>query len=93
MEDIKQLCANNETKKLHSLMQYKCWQAFFDIDYGGLPGGVFTAACPPEALHSLENGLINHCLIQLFDQVITKLTQRKFDEVVQEWASYPNKSI
>jgi hypothetical protein len=89
MEDIKQMCINNETKNLHSLMQYKCWQAFFDIDYGGLPGGVFTAACPPEALHSLENGLINHCLIQLFDQVITKLTQRKFDEVVQEWVTHP----
>ena len=85
MEDIKQMCINKETKKLHRLMQYNNWQAFFDIDYGGLPGGVFTAACPPEALHSLENGLINHCLTQLFNDVITKATQRKFDAVVQQW--------
>jgi len=62
--------------------------SFFDIDYGGLPGGVFTAACPPEALHSLENGLINHCLKELFKHVITNQTQRKFDVVVQEWVLY-----
>ena len=73
---------------MHSLKQYKNWQAFYDINYGGFPGGVFTAACPPEALHSLENGLINHCLKQLFDHVITKQTQRKFDAVVQQWVSY-----
>ena len=74
-------------------MQYKSWQAFFDIDYGGLPGGVFTAACPPEALHSLENGLINHCLKELFDNVITKATQRQFDAVVQEWVLYPRQQL
>ena len=44
-----------DTQKLHSLMQYNTWQAFFDIDYGGSPGGVFSAACPLEALHFLEN--------------------------------------
>ena len=62
---------------------------FFGIDYGGLPGGVFTAAHPPEALHSLENGLINHCLKELFNNVNTKSTQRSLDEVVQEWSQYP----
>ena len=55
-------------------MQYDTWQAFFDIDYGGLPGGVFTAACPPEALHSLELGLITHCLKELFDEILLPLT-------------------
>ncbi len=88
MEEMKQLCINKENDKLHSLMQYNNWQAFFDIDYGGLPGGVFTATCPPEALHSLENGLINHCLKELFKHVITNQTQRKFDVVVQEWVLY-----
>ena len=70
-------------------MQYKAWQAFCDIDYGGSPGGVFTAACPPESLHSLENGLMIHCLKQLFDHVLTAATEKKFDAVVQQWALYP----
>ena len=35
-------------------MQTTNWLPFFDIDYGGLDGGVFTAACLPEALHLLE---------------------------------------
>lgn len=65
MEDMKQLCLQQNLDKLKDLMQYPNWQAFYDIDYGGLPGGVFTAACPPEALHSLENGLVMHCLKEL----------------------------
>ena len=49
---MKQLCTNKETDKLYSLMQYGNWQAFYDIDYGGPPGGVVTTAYSPEALHS-----------------------------------------
>lgn len=89
MEEMKKLCIEKDTKALYKLMQYKNWQAFYDIDYGGLPGGVFTAACPPEALHSLENGLINHCLQQLFNHMITNTAQRKFDMVVQKWSTNP----
>lgn len=92
MEEIKQMNINRETKQLYDLQQYNTWQAFFDIDYGRLPGGVFTAACPPEALHSLENGLIHHCLIQLFDKenkMLLPLSQRKIDMIIQKWALYP----
>ena len=70
-------------------MQYPNWQAFYDIDYGGLPGGVFTAACPPEALHSLENGLVLHCLKEMFDSVMSEKTKTQLDSVVQKWASFP----
>lgn len=89
MEDVKQLYIENNTTALKELLQYNTWQAFFDIDYGGLPGGVFTAACPPEALHLLENGLINHCLKHLFDNLISKPTQQKLDSVVQKWVLFP----
>ena len=70
MDDIKQMCLNKDEEQLESLMQSVNYQAFFDIDYGGSPGGVFTAACPPEALHSLENGLVLHCLNQLFKEIL-----------------------
>ena len=89
MKDMKQMCTDNDTAGLHSLMQYKNWQASYDIDYGGSPGGVFTAACPPGALCPLENGLMIHCLKQLFDHVLTAATGRKFDAVVQQWVLYP----
>lgn len=56
--DIKQMCLNKDEEQLESLMQSVNYQAFYDIEYGGSPGGVFTAACPPEALHSFENGLV-----------------------------------
>lgn len=62
MSYIIYLCKNIIHKELDALIQAGNWQAFYDIDYGGLPGGVFTTACPPEALHSLKNGLINHFL-------------------------------
>ena len=70
-------------------MQYPTWQAFYDIDYGGLPGGVFTAACPPEALHSLENGLVLHCLKELFGSVMSTGSKTQLDSLVQQWVSYP----
>jgi hypothetical protein len=70
MDDIKQMCLNKDEEQLESLMQSVNYQAFFDIDYGGSPGGVFPAACPPEALHSLENGLMLHCLNQLFKEIL-----------------------
>ena len=76
MEEMKQLCINGDNTKLHSLMQFRNWKAFFVNDYGGLPGGVFTAACPPEVLHSLENGLMFHCLRELFAHVIAKSTKK-----------------
>ena len=89
MDEMKQLCVDKDSKKLHDLMQYPTWQAFYDINYDGLPGGVFTAACPPEALHSLENGLVLHCLKELFESVMSEKTKTQMDKVVQKWTSYP----
>ena len=84
MEDIKQLCENKDEMKLKSMLQSVNYQAFFDIDYGGSPGGVFTAACPPEALHSLENGLVLHCLKQLFDEILGQPARAKLDDIIQQ---------
>ena len=67
-------------------MQSTTWLSFYDIDYGGSPGGVFTAACPPEALHSLENGLVLHCLKQLFDSILSDSNKCQLDLIVQNWA-------
>jgi len=44
---------------------------FFDIDHGGLPGGVFSAASLPEALHALENGIMLHSLKEVFYTILS----------------------
>ena len=56
----------NNTEYLHKLYQNPHWDAWFDLDYGENPEGIFTAACPPEALHALENGIFMHLLKELF---------------------------
>ena len=58
IDDI-DLCSNNMHHHLVPLMQASNWQAFHDFNFSGLPGGVFTAACPPEAQHLIRNELIN----------------------------------
>src|SRR6476620_11735403 len=89
MEDIKQLCLSKDEVKLKSMLQSVNYQAFFDINYGGSPGGVFTAACPPEALHSLENGLVLHCLKKLFEKILGETARADLDKLVQQWHTYP----
>ena len=84
-----QMCRNKDGDKLDDMLQSTNWQAFFDIDYGGSPGGVFTAACPPEALHSLENGLVLHCLKQLFDEILGQPARAEMDDIVQQWIKLP----
>lgn len=89
MEDIKQMCMQKETDRLEAMLQSPDWLAFYNIDYGASPGGVFTAACPPEALHLLENGLVLHCLRELFEKVLTETTKANFDKLVQGWTNQP----
>ena len=84
MEDIKQLCLNKDEEKLNLLLQSVNYQAFFDVDYGGSSGGVFTAACPPDALHSLENGIVLHCLKQLFEKILGEAARTNLDDIVQQ---------
>ena len=50
---------------------------------------MFTAACPPEALHSLENGLVLHCLNQLFKEILGWTAKASLDDIVQQWLTYP----
>lgn len=50
MKSIQQMVLKEKEQRLHNLMQYNHWMAFFDVDYGGSPGGVFTAACSPQVI-------------------------------------------
>ena len=58
MNNIQQMVKNKDVNHLHALMQSPNWMAFYDVNYGGFPGDIFTAASPPEALHALENKIM-----------------------------------
>lgn len=62
--------------------------AWFDLDYGGNPEGIFTAACPPEALHALENGIYKNILLELFKQILKPTASAHLDKHVKQWCQY-----
>ena len=65
MQDIKDLFNGQKFQEMYDMYQAQHDNAWFQLDYGGNPEGIFTAACPPEALHALENGIIAHLLSKL----------------------------
>ena len=66
MEPIQRMVQRNETEKLRALNQYNVDNAWFNVSFGGCPYGIFSAACPVEPLHALENGIIADCLKVMF---------------------------
>ena len=65
-------------KKIH---EYNVQNAWFKVDFGGCPYGIFSAACPVEPLHALENGLISECIKVLYNKLgsLKKLSQLDID--------------
>ena len=74
---------------LYKLHQVPCWNPFFDVCYGGNPGGIFTAACPAEALHALENGIFPHSLKQVLGGCLKPKQISKLDSAIQAWTNAP----
>jgi hypothetical protein len=58
--------------------------AWFDVNYGGCKYGIFSAACPVEALHAMENGLIKQCLQVLFTDSMNKSARGRLDLLAKE---------
>ena len=57
-----------QTDLLESIRQHDVYVAWFDVCFGGDPCGIFSAAMPIEALHSLEGRLIKDVLDILFTE-------------------------
>ena len=51
--------------------------------------GIFSAANPTEWLHALDNGLIEHCLIDLNKHKLTSHQCEKLDEIVKNFTEMP----
>ena len=89
MKDVINLVQEEDGNRLYDLYQAQHWIAWFDLDYGGNPEGIFTAACPPEALHALENGIFLHVLKELFENILNPRTCGHLDAHVYSWNNYP----
>jgi hypothetical protein len=93
MDDIKELVLNEEWEELESLYQAQCWNPFFDVDYGANKWGIFFAACPPEALHALEQGVFKHLLEAILGDYLKPVQITLLDRVVQTWTLLPRQKI
>ena len=88
MTKVVKLVRKNREEVLKAYSQLNFHSAWFDVDYGGCSKGVFTAACPVEPLHALENGLISDVLTITFDILKSKKKGAcaKLDELAQDMA-------
>jgi hypothetical protein len=84
MVKVMQLVADNNVEALHSINQYNVHSAWFDVGYGGCRFGIFSAACPVEALHAFESGLMSGFLNMLFFEEMTGGQHARLDILVKK---------
>ena len=89
MKPIQEMVNNNEKEQLDQLNQYNVQNAWFSVDFGGCPCGIFSAACPVEPLHALENGLIADCLKVLFLKIKSSNELANLDRLAQSLTRLP----
>lgn len=89
MNNMMQLVKDGNFIECCNLFQVQHWVAWFDLDYGGNPEGIFTVACPSEALHALENGIFLHILKEVLDNIFQPCICTMFDAHIFTWNSYP----
>lgn len=93
MSSIKELVANNNERELSAIHQYCVNSVWYDLTYGGCKFGVFSAANPTEWLHALDNGLIEHCLIDLNKHKLKSKQREKLDEIVMHFLEMPKQCL
>ena len=69
--------------------QYNVQNAWFDVDFGGCKYGIFSAACPVEPLHAIENGIILNCLEILFSKIKTPTKLGELDDLAKKLTHLP----
>jgi hypothetical protein len=89
MVRIMQLVKDNRQDILDDYNQYNVHNAWFDVSYGGCRFGIFSAACPIEPLHSVENGLIPDCLTILFKDEMRPALKADLDSLVRRLTLLP----
>jgi hypothetical protein len=89
MVRIMQLVKDNRQDILDDFNQCNVHNAWFDVSYGGCRFGIFSAACPIEPLHSLENGIIPDCLTILFKDEMRPALKAELNSLVRRLTLLP----
>ena len=89
MLKMMQLVQDNRQDILDQFNQYNVHNAWFDVSYGGCRFGIFSAACPIEPLHSIENGIIPDCLTILFKEEMRAAHKAQLDSIVRRLTRLP----
>ena len=84
MVKIQALVEANDVEALRAINQYNVDCAWFHVGYGGCRFGIFSAACPVEALYALENGLMSNCLNILFKEEMTPHQLDQMDKLAKK---------
>ena len=83
MEHIKDLILHGKSKELKALNQHNVFSMFFKLNYGGCKYGIFSACCPIEPLHALENGLFKNMSEVVFKEDLKPVGGARLDVLVQ----------
>jgi hypothetical protein len=93
MTAMVKLVLKNKTAELDAMCQHDVYSAWFDVDFGGCPFGVFSAAMPVEALHSLEGGLIKDSLEMLYVHDLKEAKCIRLDEMVKQFCDWDRQAF
>ena len=72
--------------------QYNVKNAWFDVNFGGCPYGIFSAACPVEPMHALKKGLITECIKVLFYKIRSNRDLAELDRLVKKLTTLPRQN-
>ena len=90
-QDIVDLVEAEDHERLGELNQYCVDNAWYKVNFGGCKYGIFSAACPIEPLHAIENGIIPDCIKILYHEYIKSSKDlAKLDDLVQQLTELPN---
>ena len=89
MVKMMKLVQDDRQDILDQFNQYNVHNAWFDVSYGGCRFGIFSAACPIEPLHSIENGIIPDCLNILFKDEMRPAQKAELDSHVRRLTLLP----
>ena len=87
--EVEKLVEQNQEEALKAINQYNVENAWFKVNFGGCAFGIFSAACPVEPLHALENGIIADCLTVLHNRIGSSKLLAELDVLGRRLVSLP----
>ena len=91
MSEFKDAFESQDLRKLDQLFSHNCENAFFRMNLGNDPYGVFSL-CNTEILHAAKNGFVKHFLKDQFERFFGTRTCTKIDNISTWLALLPRQA-